>query len=60
MDKDIAGSTLHKAFRVDEAALAALPTGKDKAERKERAKLFQQADGNGNGILSLAEADNLV
>ena len=60
MDKDIAGSLLHKAFRVDEPALAALPTGKDKAERKERAKLFQQADGNGNGILSLAEADNLV
>ena len=25
MDKDIAGSLLHKAFRVDEPALAALP-----------------------------------
>ena len=53
-------STLHKAFGVDEAALANLPTGSSKEERLERRKLFRQADGNGNGILSLAEADNMV
>lgn len=37
-----------------------LPYDTSKASRAVRRKLFNQADGNGNGILSLAEIDKMV
>lgn len=40
--------------------LKELPTGKDRLSKRKRKQLFRDIDGNGNGILSLAEADNAV
>eukprot|EP00927_Polykrikos_kofoidii_P077799 TRINITY_DN74702_c0_g1_i1.p1 TRINITY_DN74702_c0_g1~~TRINITY_DN74702_c0_g1_i1.p1 ORF type:complete len:524 (-),score=86.70 TRINITY_DN74702_c0_g1_i1:20-1591(-) len=48
------------SLEVDAEALAALPTGDCPESNKQRKKLFRMADYNGNGIVSLAEADRLI
>lgn len=40
--------------------LKGLPVGKDARSKRMRRQLFRQIDGNGNGILSLAETDDAV
>merc|ERR1719281_997215 len=45
---------------VDMDAVRDLPTGLDKESKMRRRRMFRNADGNGNGILSLAECDGLI
>lgn len=47
-------------MEADKEALKALPTGLDPESSAHRRKLWLQADYNGNGIISLAEADRLI
>ena len=50
-----------KPFKVDYGKLRKLlPTDKTQEAMKERARLFDLFDGNGNGYLSLAEIDKGV
>ena len=56
----MAGFGVFKASDVDMEAVRDLPTGTDKESKMRRKKMFRTADGNGNGILSLAECDGLI